>query len=224
MHNVQQRQRLIPSSVYKQELAKCQLGDNIANHMGYIFTAILYDKFDMTFKQVTNFYSKTVERRKSWQDDDDEAVTSESMMAYCRKKKIDVVKWVKSIPMSKKLYMADIKNGRAVLGADRNIESALASTMYLTIPTLKDSYRFSNAKIEEFMNWVAYYIDSYWRKQPKSKEHYLTDEELAFNMMCPNENGLAEIDCDKNDNCNCYECLLKWLKAESEGKYEKTRY
>lgn len=176
MHNVQQRQRLIPSSVYKQELAKCRLGDNIANHMGYIFTAILYDKFDMTFKQVTNFYSKTVERRKSWQDDDDEAVTSESMMAYCRKKKIDVVKWVKSIPMSQKLYMADIKNGRAALGADWNIESALAATMYLSIPTLKDSYRFSNAKIEEFMNWVACYIDSYWRKQPKSKEHYLTDE------------------------------------------------
>lgn len=23
--------------------------------------------------------------------------------------------------------------------------------------------------------WVAYYIDSYWRKQPKSKEHYLSD-------------------------------------------------
>ena len=45
----------------------------------------------------------------------------------------------------------------------------------------------------------------------------MTDEELAFNMMCPNENGLAEIDCDKNDNCNCYECLLKWLRAESEG-------
>ena len=45
----------------------------------------------------------------------------------------------------------------------------------------------------------------------------MTDEELAVNMMCPNENGLAEIDCDKNDNCNCYECLLKWLRAESEG-------
>lgn len=44
----------------------------------------------------------------------------------------------------------------------------------------------------------------------------MTDEELAVNMMCPNENGLAEIDCEKNDNCNCYECLLKWLKAESE--------
>lgn len=133
MHSVQQRKRMIPSSVYKQELAKCRLGDNIANHMGYIFTAILYDKFDMTFKQVTNFYSKTVERRKSWQDDDDEAVTSESMMAYCRKKKIDVVKWVKSIPMSKKLYMADIKNGRAVIGADRNIESVCTQELNATM-------------------------------------------------------------------------------------------
>ena len=188
MHSVQQRQRLIPSSVYKQELAKCRLGDNIANHMGFIFAAILYDKFNMTFKQVNNYYSKTVERRKAWQDDDNENVTSESMMEYCRKKKIDVVKWVKSIPMSQKLYMADIKNGRAALGADWNIESALAATMYLSIPTLKDSYRFSNAKIEEFMNWVACYIDSYWRKQPKSKEHYLTDE-IIRNQFIEDENG-----------------------------------
>lgn len=45
----------------------------------------------------------------------------------------------------------------------------------------------------------------------------MTDEDLAINMMCPNENGLAEIDCDKCDNCNCYECLLKWLQSEVEG-------
>lgn len=44
----------------------------------------------------------------------------------------------------------------------------------------------------------------------------MSDEELAMNMMCPNENGLAEIDCDKSDSCNCYECLLKWLQSESE--------
>lgn len=187
MHSVQQRKRVIPLSVYKQELAKCRLGDNISNHMGFIFAAILYDKFNMTFKQVTNYYSKNVERRKAWQDDENEEVTSESMMEYCRKKKIDVVQWVKSIPMPQKLYMADIKNGRAALGADWNIESALAATMYLTIPTLKDSYRFSNAKIEEFMNWVAYYIDSYWRKQPKSKEHYLTDE-IIRNQFIEDEN------------------------------------
>ena len=44
----------------------------------------------------------------------------------------------------------------------------------------------------------------------------MTDEELAIHMMCPNEMGLAEIECDKSDSCNCYECLLKWLRAESE--------
>jgi len=44
----------------------------------------------------------------------------------------------------------------------------------------------------------------------------MSDEELAMNMMCPNENGLAEINCDKSDSCNCYECLLKWLQSEVE--------
>lgn len=64
-------------------------------------------------------------------------------------------------------------------------------------------------------------IGAFLRDQKKPKTNAdrirsMTDEELAVNMMCPNENGLAEIDCEKNDNCNCYECLLKWLKAESE--------
>lgn len=44
----------------------------------------------------------------------------------------------------------------------------------------------------------------------------MSDEELAMNMMCTNENGLGEIECDKSDNRNCYECLLKWLKSEVE--------
>lgn len=46
----------------------------------------------------------------------------------------------------------------------------------------------------------------------------MNDEELAMNMMCPNENGLAEIECNKSDNCNCYECLLKWLQSEVEAE------
>lgn len=176
MHRVQQRQRNIHTSVYKREVAKARLGDNIANHMAYIFTNILYDKFDMSFKQITNFYNKTVARRTAWQDDDNDEITSEDMLAYCFKKKIDVIGFVKSIPMSQKLYMADIKPGKAVVGADKNIESAFLSTLLLTIPVLKESYKFSNAKIEEFMQWVAYFIDSYCRKQPGCKDHYLNDD------------------------------------------------
>ena len=55
MHRVTQRQRTIYKSDYNRELAKANFGNNIANHMGYIFTSILYDKFDLSFKQVTNF-------------------------------------------------------------------------------------------------------------------------------------------------------------------------
>lgn len=155
---------------------KANLGNNIANHMGYIFTAILYDKFDLTFKQVTNFYKKTVDRRMAWQDDDNDEITSDSMLEYCTKKKIPVVEFVKSIPMSQKLYMSDIGKNRAVVGATYNIDHAFLSTFLLAFPTLKETYKFSNAKLDEFMRWVAYYIDSYCRKQPGCKEHYLCDE------------------------------------------------
>lgn len=47
----------------------------------------------------------------------------------------------------------------------------------------------------------------------------MTDEDLAIHTMCPNDTGLAEIECDKSDSCNCYECLLNWLRAESEEKH-----
>lgn len=44
-------------------------GDNIANHMGFIFALALYDKFDLTFKQITNYYTKTVNKRVAWHDE-----------------------------------------------------------------------------------------------------------------------------------------------------------
>ena len=44
----------------------------------------------------------------------------------------------------------------------------------------------------------------------------MTDEELALVLMCPNENGLANIDCDHSDKCNCYKCILGWLQSPVE--------
>lgn len=40
----------------------------------------------------------------------------------------------------------------------------------------------------------------------------MSDEELAANLMCPNEMGMADIPCDKSDQCDCYKCLLDWLR------------
>lgn len=44
----------------------------------------------------------------------------------------------------------------------------------------------------------------------------MSDEELAMSMTCPNENESEENICDKREDYNCYECLLKWLQSEAE--------
>ena len=41
----------------------------------------------------------------------------------------------------------------------------------------------------------------------------MSDEDLALNIMCPNESGLAEIECDHSDKCDCYECCLDWIRC-----------
>lgn len=168
----------VQQQAYKRAFARAKLGDNIANHMGYIYINILYDKFDFTFKQVTNFYNKVIERRKLWQSDSDE-LTSKDLMGYCLKRNIDVCGWVKSIPMSQKLFLADLKRNKAVLGADCNIESALASTLYLVIPVLRDNYRFSYDKINKFMSWSKEFVDSYTKGYLNDriiKEIFIDDE------------------------------------------------
>ena len=40
--------------------------------------------------------------------------------------------------------------------------------------------------------------------------------EMAVTIMCPNEMGMAKIDCDKSDDRNCYQCCFNWLKEETE--------
>ena len=57
---------------------------------------------------------------------------------------------------------------------------------------------------------------NYKRMTQVDRIRAMSDEDLAMNMMCPNENGIGEIECDKSNNCNCYECILKWLQSEVE--------
>lgn len=65
-----------------------------------------------------------------------------------------------------------------------------------------------------FFDWA---VEEANRKQTNADRiRSMSDEDLAMNMMCPNENGLGEINCDKSDNFNCYECILKWLQSEVE--------
>ena len=80
---------------------------------------------------------------------------------------------------------------------------------------------YNNAVDDEVIAWRP--LTEPYREMPKQTNadriRSMTDEKLAIHMMCPNDMGLAEIECDKSDSCNCYECLLNWLRAESEEKH-----
>jgi hypothetical protein len=41
-------------------------------------------------------------------------------------------------------------------------------------------------------------------------------EEMAVTIMCPNETGMADIECDKSDERDCCECCLEWLQQECD--------
>ena len=49
-------------------------------------------------------------------------------------------------------------------------------------------------------------------------------EQMAVIIMCPNDMGMAKIDCDNmakidcdnSEDCECWQCCLDWLKEESE--------
>lgn len=50
----------------------------------------------------------------------------------------------------------------------------------------------------------------------------MSNEELAVTLMCPNEMGMVEIECDHSDDKNCCKCLLDWLNQPSAHKPERS--
>lgn len=53
------------------------------------------------------------------------------------------------------------------------------------------------------------------------KVRNMTDEELAFVLMCPYE--VEEGMCNQKHHPNCYHCVLEWLGKEEErvtGEYD----
>jgi hypothetical protein len=45
----------------------------------------------------------------------------------------------------------------------------------------------------------------------------MSDEELMPIIMCPNDIGMANIQCKTYDIHKCNKCVLDWLKSEVEG-------
>ena len=77
-------------------------------------------------------------------------------------------------------------------------------------------YENCSMESEECIGCKQNAVDKYMRITNADRIRSFSDEELAMNMMCTNENGLGKIECDKSDNCNCYAGILKWLQQEVE--------
>jgi hypothetical protein len=174
-------QRYVTKEEYQKELRKQALGDIVANHLAYIVVIVLYDKCDMTYRQVENYYKRALKLRQKWQDDNDTEITSEKLLAYAADKKIDVVGFVRNIPSRQKIAIVDSGRNKPMkkeIGMQQNIDYAILSAMLMTVPVLKETYRFSKEKFNTFFAGIAWYIELYTTKQPKSKMCYCDDETI----------------------------------------------
>lgn len=178
MKTVSRRQK----AIIRHEIDKFNYGENFARHMTPIYMIIMHDKFDFGTKKLINLGNAIIAMRKKWQDDNDDTVTNYTLQVYCKSKGIDVPAFVKSIPFRNKLFMAGVKK-RAPVGCQNNITYGFMATLYLTIAILKETYRFLNKKIEEFMEWVRVYINLYCTKEPGTKQYYCDDNRIRLALI-----------------------------------------
>jgi hypothetical protein len=130
----------------------------------------LYDVFGFKGKRIRRYYNEMIALKKNWRDDQ---VPIEGMLKYCEQKKIDIFGFTSKIPTSTKLKLCG-KN--CVPGVMNYINAGFLVNILMSVIVLKETFRFSNAMIQQYLDKIEYYIDSYTRKQPGCGKYYLTDD------------------------------------------------
>lgn len=160
----------------------------MSTSLTYIFYYSARDVLGFGQDRMIRFWENMVELKERWSD---MKITSYEMMKYCEKKGFDVHGFVKGVPSNKKLLMVGNNITPASL---KYIESAMLANMMFACIVLKETFNQSTPKIKEFMSMVDNYIDSYTRKQPKSKLYYLNDrmiiDALKDEIKLDVENGV----------------------------------
>lgn len=141
----------------------------VDKHLSCIFTMVMYDKFDWGLRKLSNCQAKIIKLKK---DNQQGLITAEELEQFAKVKKIDINKKIKEIPMSQKLYIAGLSRVRAVKGIDAFVDSTLQAVYLLIVAVMKTEYKMSNENIYKLFDWMAYYIDSYFRK-------YTSDEGIV---------------------------------------------
>ena len=141
----------------------------MSTSLTYIFYYSARDVLGFGQDRMIRFWENMLELKERWSEME---VTSYEMLVYCEKKGIDVHGFVKGVPNNKKLLMV---GNNITIASLKYIESAMLANMMFATIVLKETFKQSTSKIKEFMKMVDNYIDSYTKKQPKSKLYYLND-------------------------------------------------
>lgn len=164
-------------------LYKTPIWNNVFEHLDYIFPAVLYDKFGFNMEQIAKFQNESIAMQNAWKDKNDSDITTDSLLHYCTGTGIDIIGFVKGVPMSKKLYIASDENNKQVkLPTDvpQKTESVFILYLLFTVPVLIMSYSFKKELILSLFGFISDYIDSYQKK-------YVTNETIR-QMFIEDEN------------------------------------
>lgn len=164
-------------------LYKTPIWNNVFEHLNYIFPAVLYDKFGFNVEQIAEFQNESIAMQNAWKDKNDSDITTETLLRYCTSNGIDIIGFIKDIPMSKKLYIASNENNKQTklpVDAPQKAESVFILYLLFTVPGLIMSYSFEKESILSLFGFILDYIDSYQKK-------YVTNETIR-QMFIEDEN------------------------------------
>lgn len=141
----------------------------VDEHLSLIFTMVMYDKFDWRLRKLANCQDKIISLKTQIQQG---LISNDDLERFAEIKKIDYKDKVKKIPMSQKMFLAGAHKNRNAVSLDKFINGTFEAVFLLILGVLKTDYRMSNADIGKVFDWIAYYIDSYFRK-------YTSDEGIV---------------------------------------------
>lgn len=133
--------------------------DKTTERIANMTICILYDKFDFRERRIEKALLLTESLKKKYRNKE---LTAQHLISYALTKGVDVVEITKKIPTSYKAKLGEGGkfNGNGVAG----VEAVILMELGLTVAVLKETpFRFTKKQMNEFVSWLLYYIDSYYK-------------------------------------------------------------
>lgn len=141
---------------------------------------IIHDEFGFAEKRIKKFVGSINGVLDKWYSNE---FSTQLLMTYAEKKKVDYKTWITKVPTSYKLRIANAKtNHTNALDVGKTLDSAFVLFGLLSIVVLKEEFKLSNAQIGLFFERLIDCCDSYCRKD-YGNETYLSDKRVQETIL-----------------------------------------